>query len=213
MKIISAFLSLAAVGITNTITFGAAYSPPNSWLGKSNAIYFYQKGASSYFLTNFFHLNPKKRVHSLTIDGKQWRSTEHYFQAQKFIDNKPIYNQILNANKSHDAFEIAQRNKQFVRADWNTRDQLRMALKDKVMIKALWAKFTQNPDLKKQLLATGNQVLIENSPTDTYWGCGASGDGKNQLGQMLMYIRYLLNNNLQPGPHNRYAPLGASSYH
>jgi len=211
-SLISTFLFVSAVGMINTMSFGAAYYSQNSWKGKQAAIYFYQKGAPFYCLTNFFHLNPQ-RGHKLIIDGQLWRSTEHYFQAQKFTNNRTIYNQIFGADSSRDAFDIARQNQQAIRADWHTPDQLGMAPKNKAMIKALWAKFTQNSDLQSQLLATHENALIEDSPTDTYWGCGANGDGQNQLGQMLMYIRYLLRNKLQPGPQNPYKPRGAGAYH
>jgi len=42
------------------------------------------------------------------------------------------------------------------------------------------------------LLSTGDEQIIENSPIDYYWGCGADGSGKNMLGQVLMEIREIL---------------------
>jgi len=53
----------------------------------------------------------------------------------------------------------------------------------------LFSKFLQHSDLRKQLMDTGNEVLIEDSPVDWYWGCGLDGTGKNVLGQVLMQIR------------------------
>lgn len=62
------------------------------------------------------------------------------------------------------------------------------------------AKYEQNPDLKKLLLATGNAVLAEASPKDKIWGIGldaqtaASTDmsewpGQGLLGLALMELR------------------------
>lgn len=57
------------------------------------------------------------------------------------------------------------------------------------MYKALMAKFTQHEDLKKQLLATGNSILIEHVKGDKYWGDGGDEGtglkGKNMLGKLL----------------------------
>jgi predicted NAD-dependent protein-ADP-ribosyltransferase YbiA (DUF1768 family) len=41
-------------------------------------------------------------------------------------------------------------------------------------------------------LATGDEEIIENSPIDSYWGCGADGQGKNMLGKILMETRDIL---------------------
>lgn len=213
--IISTILCVSAMGMVSTKMVGAAYNP-TSWIGKQNAIYFYEKTNPFYELTNFFHLKPNRlqpdRGHKLIIDGQQWRSTEHYFQAQKFILFPAIYNQILNADSASKAVDIAQQNLKYVRPDWHKADRWGMAPKDKAMMRALWEKFTQNPDLRDKLLETGTRTLIEDSSDDDYWGRGSNGMGRNQLGQMLMYIRYLLIKGLQPGTQNSYLPAGAARY-
>jgi hypothetical protein len=38
-------------------------------------------------------------------------------------------------------------------------------------------------------MQTGHEELIEDSPIDFGWGCGADGSGQNKLGQILMRIR------------------------
>ena len=45
------------------------------------------------------------------------------------------------------------------------------------MATALHAKFTQNPELKDYLLATGDAKLIEHTKRDKYWGGGGDGKG------------------------------------
>ena len=62
------------------------------------------------------------------------------------------------------------------------------------MKKALTAKFTQNPDLKAKLLATGNRALVEANPTDAYWGYGRTKKGKNRMGILLQQLRDELRN-------------------
>ena len=62
------------------------------------------------------------------------------------------------------------------------------------------AKYEQNPDLKSELLETGDAILAEASPSDTIWGIGLDAaiaaemnpsewPGQNLLGKILMEIR------------------------
>ena len=69
-----------------------------------------------------------------------------------------------------------------LRRDWES-------VKEKVMLDALRAKFTQNADLKAILLGTGDAVLVEHTARDAYWGDGGDGSGKNRLGRLLMRLR------------------------
>jgi len=56
------------------------------------------------------------------------------------------------------------------------------------MRRALFYKFSQNPDLLERLLQTQNFKLIESSERDPYWG-GMLPDSKNMLGNMVMELR------------------------
>lgn len=56
------------------------------------------------------------------------------------------------------------------------------------------AKFSQNTELKKRLLSTGNENLEEgNTWGDKIWGT-VHGIGENRLGKILMRIREELRN-------------------
>lgn len=69
-----------------------------------------------------------------------------------------------------------------LQADWDTK-------KLAVMKRALLLKFSQNEQLRKQLLATGDSYLEEtNNWKDTYWGV-YQGRGQNLLGLLLMEVR------------------------
>ena len=72
-----------------------------------------------------------------------------------------------------------------LRQDWEN-------VKNDIMRKAVLRKFQTHADIREILLSTKNQEIIENSPIDTYWGCGADGTGKNMLGIILMEVRDLL---------------------
>jgi len=62
-------------------------------------------------------------------------------------------------------------------------------LKDQVMYDVVKAKFSQNPDLLTQLLATGDVHLEEgNTWRDRYWGT-VNRCGQNKLGCILMRLR------------------------
>ena len=61
------------------------------------------------------------------------------------------------------------------------------------MYEIVLAKFTQNPDLKEELLATGDEHLEEgNTWGDAIWGT-VDGVGENRLGKILMRVRDELN--------------------
>jgi len=72
-----------------------------------------------------------------------------------------------------------------LRADWEE-------VKVDAMYNAVYAKFSQNPELKHRLLATGNRYLEEgNTWNDVNWGV-CNGVGLNLLGQVLMAVRQQL---------------------
>jgi ribA/ribD-fused uncharacterized protein len=57
------------------------------------------------------------------------------------------------------------------------------------MRRAVREKFATQEDIRRLLLRTADQQLIEYAPNDYYWGCGRSGSGQNRLGQILMDLR------------------------
>lgn len=117
----------------------------------------------------------------IKLDGKLWHTTEHYFQAQKFID-QAYQEKIRKATSPMMAARLGRDRKQKLRKDWES-------VKNDVMKKALTAKFTQHEDLKILLLSTGEAKLIEHTENDAYWGDGGDGKGKNYLGILLMQVR------------------------
>jgi hypothetical protein len=59
-------------------------------------------------------------------------------------------------------------------------------------------KFTQHTDLKALLLGTGDAELVEDSPKDFFWGIGADGSGRNELGKALERVRDELRHDDKP---------------
>ena len=72
-----------------------------------------------------------------------------------------------------------------LRSDWEE-------VKDGIMQKVVLCKFKTYPDIREILLSTGDELIVENSPIDYYWGCGQDGTGKNKLGEILMNVREIL---------------------
>ena len=62
-------------------------------------------------------------------------------------------------------------------------------IKVQVMTDIVTDKFKRNPFLMRELLRTGNEILVEgNTWGDTFWGV-CNGKGENHLGKILMKIR------------------------
>lgn len=72
-----------------------------------------------------------------------------------------------------------------LRADWED-------VKDDVMRKAVLQKFQTHKEIREILLSTGDEMIVEKTPVDRYWGCGPDGKGKNKLGLILMEVREIL---------------------
>jgi len=117
----------------------------------------------------------------VTIDGKTWPTTEHYFQAQKFRDQAQ-QEAIRRAKTPKIAATMGRDRKKKLRRDWES-------VKVDVMRKAVREKFTQDPQLREMLLSTGDQELVEHTARDKYWGDGGDGRGRNILGRILMNVR------------------------
>ena len=119
------------------------------------------------------------------MDGKEWPTTEHYFQAQKFAGHASLQEQIRTARSAREAFNIARNpaHASLIRSDWAT-------ARLNVMLKALRAKFTQHEDLKRLLKNTDTRILVENAgANDAFWGAGVDGNEGNHLGELLMQVR------------------------
>jgi ribA/ribD-fused uncharacterized protein len=119
--------------------------------------------------------------HSFVLKDVEWPTSEHYYQAQKFVGTR--HESEIRKQKGPGAAARAGRSRDRpLRKDWE-------AVKDDVMMDAIRAKFTQNPKCKEVLLSTGDARIFENSKVDYYWGVGKSGTGKNMLGKLLMKLR------------------------
>jgi N-glycosidase YbiA len=142
------------------------------------SIYFYSAREIPYGCFSNFS------AHGFELDGKYWRTSEHYFQAQKFAGQSDA-EEIRGAKTPKEAANIGRERKRPLRRDWES-------VKDKVMRKAVQRKFETHKDIQEILLSTGDEKLIERTSGDYYWGCGTDGNGKNMLGKILMEVRAAL---------------------
>jgi N-glycosidase YbiA len=115
------------------------------------------------------------------LDGKEWPTSEHYFQAQKFED-EAYREKIRTTISPMIAARLGRSRKIRIRQDWES-------MKVDVMRNAVRAKFLAHAELKSLLLSTGDEEIIEAAARDSFWGCGADGSGKNWLGRLLMEVR------------------------
>jgi len=137
-------------------------------------IYFYNTQGEYGAFSNFSR-------HGFELDGKYWKTSEHYFQAMKFEGTK-YETMVREARSPKDAANLGRRRDFPLRKDWET-------IKDDVMRRAVTKKFETHEEIAKLLLSTGDSDIVENAPSDYYWGCGKDGSGKNMLGKILMEVR------------------------
>jgi N-glycosidase YbiA len=152
-------------------------------------LYFARDRQAGRFLSHFW-------PSVIELDGETWPDVEHYYQAQK-SDSVAYRNAIRAAQTPGHAKRLSaapdargkagkqswfRANGKEPRPDWNE-------VKLDIMRRADWAKFSQNPDLAALLLATGDAELVEDSPSDAFWGTGRDGTGENWAGRVIMEIR------------------------
>lgn len=140
-------------------------------------IYFYKANEPYGCFSNF-------SPHGIELQGTNWPTVEHYYQAQKFVGtaNASLIPVIHAAQTPEDAAALGRDRTRQVRPDWEQ-------VKTQVMREAVLKKFLTHTDIAAILISTGDELIVENSPTDYYWGCGTDKTGHNHLGKVLMSVR------------------------
>jgi ribA/ribD-fused uncharacterized protein len=140
-------------------------------------INFYRTGDEYGCFSNF-------SAHPVEIRGRLWPTSEHFFQAQKFAGTEHE-EAIRGAKSPMIAARMGRNRSKPIRPDWEQ-------VKDDLMREAVLAKFSQHPDLREILLATGDALIVEHTENDSYWGDGGDGSGVNMLGRILVEVRAAL---------------------
>lgn len=137
-------------------------------------VFFYEP--KHYFLSNF-------SCHKVFYRHRWWDSAEHAYQAAKFFDDA-IIDEIALAHSPEAAKEIASYYPDRKRPDWG------VDLKLEIMEEILRAKLAAHPFILDWLLDhSGELHLVENSPSDPFWGWGKDHKGLNMLGRLWMKLR------------------------
>lgn len=150
--------------------------------------YFWLNKGNKAFLSQWYDSEFK-------VDGVTYSNAEQYMMAQKALtfNDKIIYNKILHTIDPKEIKALGRKVKNFNESVWDSE-------KRDVVYKGTYAKFSQNEDLKKKLIATGDDILVEASPYDTIWGIGLKESdplarkretwkGQNLLGDILVEVR------------------------
>lgn len=118
-------------------------------------------------------------ITAISVDRAVWPTAEHLFQAAKFEDAQ-VRREVRCASSGEMAKAIAwdPANAHLLMSDWDGR-------RVDIMRRALTLKFDQNPAARAELAATWPQPILENSPSDGFWGIGPMGRGENMLGHLL----------------------------
>ncbi|KAL1675880.1 hypothetical protein EV122DRAFT_267808, partial [Schizophyllum commune] len=135
--------------------FSVASSSPKS-------ILFYHKHDPYYGFTNFSD-------HPVIFEGKTYPTSEHLFQASKFLEYRPLLAEHIRkvSRRPAVAFSEARRFQPEVRPDW-------LQVNIQMMDRAIYHKFKQHHDLREELLSTGDAELIEvRTPTKMPSGVSA----------------------------------------
>ncbi len=115
------------------------------------------------------------------LEGLQWQTVEHYFQAMKFV-NETYREKVRVAKGAGAAKKLGKARFKKIRKDWKTIDDI-------IMTRAVYTKAKTHDAVAKALMDTGDKKIIENSQYDYIWGCGRDGRGLNQYGIVLMNVR------------------------
>lgn len=135
-------------------------------------------------------------IHPHTYKGHRVHTSEQSFMLEKAWEFDPsLEEQILATRRPEQAKALGRKVKNYDDVKWG-------AIRYQKMVDVLMVKFSI-PELKQELLATGNKTLVEASPYDRIWGIGLLEDnplvddetnwrGQNLLGKALMEVREAL---------------------
>lgn len=157
-----------------------------------NTIFFHNENTQYGYMSNWYAC-------SFTIDNITYNCSEQYMMYQKALlfDDYECANKILNTKDPKKQQTLGRKANGFNPVIWDGMKQI-------IVYEACLAKFEQNEDIRKQLLDTGDAMLVEASGKDRTWGIGIRitdnkkndmklWNGQNLLGFTLMKVREKLN--------------------
>ena len=175
-------------------SLGRVYVDEKKGYNTMNVICFHSPGEENDYLSNWYYSE-------FTINGITFNSVEQYMMYHKAVQ----FGDTVTAREIMKTKSFG-RMKELGRMVRNYDDRVWSAVRYDVVKEGVLLKFSQNPDLAKKLLSTGDSLLAECAVRDTIWGIGISmrsknrtnpdmWKGQNLLGKILMEVREILRNN------------------
>jgi N-glycosidase YbiA len=134
------------------------------------------------FYTPRFYVFNNFSAHAIEFRGRLYPTGEHAYQATKCTDPR-AQEAIRQARSPLEAKQLANETYRAARdPDWGNK-------KVAVVEEILRAKLAQHEEAREALRKSGHEDIVEDSPTDYFWGAGADGSGQNVLGKLWMKLR------------------------
>ncbi|KAG8894093.1 hypothetical protein FRB99_001524, partial [Tulasnella sp. 403] len=170
----------------------------------SNYVFFFTAGGENGWASQWywepFEGPARIEGESPLRDGEP--STLIYFTAENFMmyhkailfEDYGIAGEILGCSDPHEVKKLGRQVENFDHETWEM-----MAFN--IALEGNKAKFRSSAECRRQLLETGDKLLVEASPYDNIWGIGFSAEdalarksewGMNMLGQVLVTVREML---------------------
>lgn len=166
------------------------------------AVYFHKPEEPYGFLSNW-HLS------NFVLDGMGFTSAEQYimYRKCKVFGDDASARRILETDDTAKQQDIAHYAKGYNDLVWN-------GIRQVAAMRAIYAKFSQNEELRQALLDTQDSYLVECAKSDKIWACGISlydnrrfdidnWQGKNILGFALMEVRNMLKKACESDKNNK----------
>lgn len=124
--------------------------------------------------------------------GNTYYCAEQYMMAMKAkMFDESMFSRIMSEKNAGKIKRLGRQIKNFNQEEWDK-------AKFNIVVSGNYYKFSQNPELRQIIIATGNKLLVEAAKHDSIWGIGfnsyeAPTDtrlwGQNLLGKALMEVR------------------------
>lgn len=161
----------------------------------TNYIYFFSHKPNSintHIYSQWWQCNIVDKVNNIDHTFVSAEQLMMYKKAILFKDYETA-NLILKSNNQAEIKKLGRKVSNFNSSVWDKH-------KFNIVTKGNLLKFSQNKDLKKALLSTKDNILVEASPYDKVWGIGLDASqaaitdpsewpGENLLGKALMEVR------------------------
>lgn len=158
---------------------------------ETDAIFFYRVGDAYGAFSNWAPT-------PFTVDGVSFSTAEQYIMYRKCLTfgDTVTAEKLLSSDSPKEQKALGREAAGYIDSVW-------VGIRQTVAIRGLYAKFSQDAELKRLLLGTGDAVLVECTSNDRIWACGLDRDdddrlsadrwkGQNILGFALMEVRNML---------------------